>query len=605
MLTIVPSYFFLLLMRYVITLLFLLVALSGMAQSEEPSDTDDKRKWSAGGLLMMMAPYVDHHYYDKDNERFVPQSSMIWLGSSRVSDGIMHGSRPQFHLKDGFLDQMDGGVTLLQLSRNLYRGFAGYTIGLQFEGSTYHFSRNYIARSAGGRIGFVSAEPELEENNMVSYAARIPLLVGVQTPKRWLSLQTGLGLYVGGSEYEYRFKGRDEMHEHHFHTSHVGAQWLLTAGIGPVTVNFTQNLTSHFKLTDGTKAYPSSITIGIDLWYLSCRLTPKPSYSFAEIAQNKNIRVDSTSLERRQDDLTSELYDEELKRLLVPQNTQFGVIRTTPFRPESSLTYDSINHTLVYKAAYKSIYEAVCEATIKQKKAGTDVVLLVPRKKIHHYTPPVVLTYTLSISDEEAQEMKNKWTDAINNAGDDEDHAMDGTKWEFFIGNQRTKTYDEQDAFVKYANELMDSVFNNEEEVRKKILNSYHPKIEWVNKDSLDMIHFADTCQIKDHYNQEAYTLLYDTKELTLKDKRYYCCFQPVGSGQSIWLIHVYKQEEDRWTKVAEGEVTGPVLITADIDPGNNKIVFSTLDAKMDTYTKKIKSLKKGYEIGELPLSDL
>ena len=100
---------------------------------------------------------------------------------------------------------------MLQLSRNLYKGIAGYSIGLQFEGSTYNFSRHCIAKSRGGRIDFEATEAELEENDLFSFHVRIPLLVGVQTPKRWLSLQTGLGLYVGGSKYEYRFKGRDEM----------------------------------------------------------------------------------------------------------------------------------------------------------------------------------------------------------------------------------------------------------------------------------------------------------------------------------------------------------------------------------------------------------
>ena len=259
--------------RYVITLLFSLVALSGLAQSEEKISPYERMKLSGGGLLILMAPYVDHHYYDKDNERYVPQTSMVWLGSARISDGILNGSRQHFHLKEGFLKQIDGGITLLQLSRSLYRGFAGYSIGLQFEGSSYNFSRSHIARSADGRISFVSAEPELEENELTSYAARVPLLVGIQTPRRWLSLQTGLGLYVGCSEYEYRFKGRERTEDHHFHTSHLGAQWLVTAGLGPFTVNFTQNLTPHFKLADGTKAYPSSLTIGVDFWYLACRLT--------------------------------------------------------------------------------------------------------------------------------------------------------------------------------------------------------------------------------------------------------------------------------------------------------------------------------------------
>ena len=114
--------------------------------------------------------------------------------------------------------------------KKLYKGIAGYSIGLQFEGSTYNFSRHCIAKSRSGRIGFEATEAELEENDLFSFHVRIPLLVGVQTPKRWISLQTGLGLYVGGSKYEYRFKGRDEMESHHFHTppcrcTVVGHSW--------------------------------------------------------------------------------------------------------------------------------------------------------------------------------------------------------------------------------------------------------------------------------------------------------------------------------------------------------------------------------------------
>lgn len=260
-------------MRFVITLLFSLIALSGIAQSEEKISPDEKMKWSAGGLFMLMAPYADYHYYDKDRGRYVPQTSMVWLGSSRLSDGMMQGNQPQFHLREGFLKQMEGGVTLLQLSRNLYRGIAGFSVGLQFEGSTYSFSRNHIAKSTGGHIDFIPAECELEDNDLSFFAARIPFFVGVQTPKRWLSLQTGFGLNVGGSEYEYCYKGSKRTESHHFHTSHFGAQWLLTAGIGPITVNYTQNLTPLFKVADGTKAYPSSITIGVDIWYWICRLT--------------------------------------------------------------------------------------------------------------------------------------------------------------------------------------------------------------------------------------------------------------------------------------------------------------------------------------------
>jgi len=237
-------------MKYVFTLLLTFVAYMGMAQSGEGTSPDEKLKWSAGGLLMLLAPDTDDSYYEKDEERYVPQTTMIWLGSSRLSDGIMHGSQSPFHLKNGSLSQMEAGVTFLQFSRNLYQGLAGYSVGLQFVGTSYAF-KDY-------------------DNDLDMYAARIPLLVGIQTPKRWLSLQTGLGLYAGGSKWE----DKSESHPH-LHTRHVGAQWLLTAGVGPVTVNYTQNLTPLFKLSDGIKAYPSSFTVGVDIWYLMCRFFHK------------------------------------------------------------------------------------------------------------------------------------------------------------------------------------------------------------------------------------------------------------------------------------------------------------------------------------------
>jgi hypothetical protein len=244
-------------MKHVIIFLFSLVTISGMAQTEsgEEISPDEKLKWSVGGFFMLMAPYADDSYYEKDEERYVPQTTTVWLGSTRLSDGILKGSQSPFHLRNGFLKQQEGGVTFLQFSRNLYRGVAGYSVGLQFVGTSYAF-KDY-------------------DNDLDMYAVRIPLLVGIQTPKRWLSLQTGLGLYAGGSKYKYRYKGEDKSDKHHLHTSHVGVQWLLTAGIGPVTVNYTQNLTPLFKLADGTNAYPSSFTVGIDIWYLMCRLSHK------------------------------------------------------------------------------------------------------------------------------------------------------------------------------------------------------------------------------------------------------------------------------------------------------------------------------------------
>ena len=73
-------------MKHVIIFLFSLVTISGMAQTEsgEEISPDEKLKWSVGGFFMLMAPYADDSYYEKDEERYVPQTTMIWLGSSRA-----------------------------------------------------------------------------------------------------------------------------------------------------------------------------------------------------------------------------------------------------------------------------------------------------------------------------------------------------------------------------------------------------------------------------------------------------------------------------------------------------------------------------------------
>ena len=329
-------------------------------------------------------------------------------------------------------------------------------------------------------------------------------------------------------------------------------------------------------------------------------------FSLSGFTQDRLIRVDSASIAWRQKDLTLSLYDKELARLLVPKNTQFGVIRVPYFHSESSLTYDSVNHTLVYINAWRNIYEATSMATTKRKKVGNKV-RLVPRKHIYNYAAPEVGTYTLNITDEQAQKLKEVWTNAIQNAEAKEENIIfDDPTWEFFIGNKRAKSYQLQNTLVKLANELMDSVFNGNwlrKEARKMNCN----KIEWVNQDSLEHISFADTIQIKDYYFKDfPQQYIKDcTKVLKIQGKSYYCCFMPIGSGESIFLINIYKQGKRQWEKVARGRVSGPNFITADFDSINNRIVFTILDDIIDTYTLKIKSFIEVGEIGELSLADL
>ena len=236
--------------RTLFTGLLAIVTLSGMAQTDESASPRYKENLAIGGFLTLLAPTID--YYDKNLERYNPPSPMICLGSSWLNGGIMGDRQAQFHLRSGVFNKFDCCFTMLQVSRNLYRGVVGVTVGFQAGGYTYNISKNYSAKKDGHRVEIVPSDENDKEGDLSFTAVRIPLLIGAQTDNRLFSLQTGLGLC---------------------HTSRFGVQWLVTAGLGPITINYSQSLTPLFELNDGTKAYPSSLTVGFDLWYYFCRFT--------------------------------------------------------------------------------------------------------------------------------------------------------------------------------------------------------------------------------------------------------------------------------------------------------------------------------------------
>lgn len=229
---------------------FAFFTVSGMSQTEESHAPRERQNWAVGGFLTLLAPQPD--YYDKNLERYNPPSQMIWFGSSWLNSGIMEDRQAPLHLRSGVFNKIDGGFTILQISRNLYRGVVGVSAGLQIGGQMYNLTSGYSADKDGYRVEVVPTDENHEEDDLSFTAVRFPLLIGAQTNNRLFSLQTGLGLY---------------------HTSHFGAQWMVTAGLGPITINYSRNLSPLFRLSDGTKAYPSSLSIGFDLWYYFCRFT--------------------------------------------------------------------------------------------------------------------------------------------------------------------------------------------------------------------------------------------------------------------------------------------------------------------------------------------
>ena len=93
---------------------------------------------------------------------------------------------------------------------------------------------------------------------------------------------------------------------------------------------------------------------------------------------------------------------------------------------------------------------------------------------------------------------------------------------------------------------------------------------------------------------------------MTIENECYFFEFVPYGSGESLWWIEIFKQEDNLWRMVAKGDVARPVFfITVDYDSSRNSFVFSTLNATFDTSSKVKSLIKVEKDIGDIALSDL
>ena len=175
-------------------------------------------------------------------------------------------------------------------------------------------------------------------------------------------------------------------------------------------------------------------------------------------AQGRLIRIDSEDERWWKNSQQMTFARNELTRLLMPKDVEFGVVCKPSFSPEWALSYDSTAHTLVYRKAEKSIWQTTYKALHKLKKIDKIHSKWVPRKHPKDYVAPNVQAYSLVITDEQVQMLKTIWTTAVGNAEKKMDATLDGTSWEYFIDGQRAKARKEDNALVKFTNELADAV---------------------------------------------------------------------------------------------------------------------------------------------------
>lgn len=136
--------------------------------------------------------------------------------------------------------------------------------------------------------------------------------------------------------------------------------------------------------------------------------------------------------------------------------------------------------------------------------------------------------------------------------------------------------------------------------------NGYTEKIKWECKCCIGNIVFSDTCEQKEYfaiYKDDSYLF---TKSMIIENVCYFFEFVPYGSGESLWLIEIFKQEGNLWRMVAKGDVRRPsFFMTVDFDASRNSFVFSTLTATFDSSSKVESLIKVDDNIGEISITDL
>ncbi len=171
-------------------------------------------------------------------------------------------------------------------------------------------------------------------------------------------------------------------------------------------------------------------------------------------AQDRLILIDSEDMAWMAKHPQMSFYNKEKARLMIPQNASFGVECRPSFSTEWVLSYDSAAHALICNEAQESIWRATYLSSHKLKHAKRNHSKWVLRKHPKNYEAPDVKTYTLAIDAKQVGMLKAIWQNVIGTAEKREDLTLDGTTWEFFIGEQRAKARTDGYAVVKLAEQL-------------------------------------------------------------------------------------------------------------------------------------------------------
>jgi hypothetical protein len=173
------------------------------------------------------------------------------------------------------------------------------------------------------------------------------------------------------------------------------------------------------------------------------------------MAQDKLTRVESRDFTRRAADAELSFHDQEMERLLIPKETELGVLCVPSFTPEWAITLDAKAHALVLKESEENIW---------YHKRGFDhwdeYTHKKGEKRPKQYKSPKVKTYQLTIAADMVPLMTAIWKSAIGTAVERDRNVImfDGTNWKYFINGEQAESRYKKNPTVAFTNELKQAI---------------------------------------------------------------------------------------------------------------------------------------------------
>ena len=141
----------------------------------------------------------------------------------------------------------------------------------------------------------------------------------------------------------------------------------------------------------------------------------------------------------KEDGLCRTFYEQELWRLLNPNNAEWGVLRDIELMTEASLTYNAETRSLVFTEIDGILWSIVHDATTKRIEKGNHVWFKDRKKVKRSYKAPGTKSISLAIPDGMASKLKALWLAAASTPAKNDLNLLGGVAWTFFADREKAE----------------------------------------------------------------------------------------------------------------------------------------------------------------------